>query len=77
MNQFNLVVLCTILIISSSILSISAQSNFQSEQKWSSQNNNGIKKVLAGDFNAPRGQEMFDTIAQNYKDNIPLHDRIS
>jgi endonuclease/exonuclease/phosphatase family metal-dependent hydrolase len=27
--------------------------------------------VLAGDFNAPRGGEVFDTIAARYKDNIP------
>ena len=28
--------------------------------------------VLCGDFNAPRGGEIFDTLAQHYKDNIPL-----
>lgn len=27
--------------------------------------------VLCGDFNAPRGREIFDTIALKYKDNIP------
>lgn len=27
--------------------------------------------VFCGDFNAPRGREIFDTIAQHYKDNIP------
>ena len=29
--------------------------------------------VLCGDFNAPRGKETFDTLAQYYKDNIPKH----
>lgn len=29
------------------------------------------KFVLAGDFNAPRGREIFDTLAKYYKDNIP------
>ena len=28
--------------------------------------------VLCGDFNAPRGGEIFDALAQRYKDNIPL-----
>jgi len=28
--------------------------------------------VLCGDFNAPRGREIFDALAQRYKDNIPL-----
>lgn len=28
--------------------------------------------VLAGDFNAPRGREIWETIASKYKDNIPL-----
>ena len=28
--------------------------------------------VLAGDFNAPRGREIFSAIAAKYKDNIPL-----
>ncbi len=27
--------------------------------------------VLAGDFNAPRGREIFGTLAEKYKDNIP------
>lgn len=27
--------------------------------------------VIAGDFNTPRGTEIFDTIAKKYKDNIP------
>ncbi|MBI5469949.1 endonuclease/exonuclease/phosphatase family protein [Candidatus Kaiserbacteria bacterium] len=27
--------------------------------------------VLAGDFNAPRGSDIFDTLAKHYKDNIP------
>ena len=27
--------------------------------------------VLAGDFNAPRGGEIFDALAKRYKDNIP------
>ncbi len=27
--------------------------------------------VLAGDFNAPRGQEIFGVLARKYKDNIP------
>jgi endonuclease/exonuclease/phosphatase family metal-dependent hydrolase len=30
---------------------------------------NGI--VFAGDFNAPRGREIFDELAKKYKDNIP------
>jgi endonuclease/exonuclease/phosphatase family metal-dependent hydrolase len=29
--------------------------------------------VLSGDFNAPRGREIFSTIAEQYKDNIPAH----
>ncbi len=29
--------------------------------------------VLSGDFNAPRGREIFSTIAECYKDNIPAH----
>ncbi len=29
--------------------------------------------ILAGDFNAPRGREIFSTIAEHYKDNIPAH----
>ena len=29
--------------------------------------------VLSGDFNAPRGREIFSTIAECYKDNIPEH----
>jgi endonuclease/exonuclease/phosphatase family metal-dependent hydrolase len=29
--------------------------------------------VLSGDFNAPRGREIFSTIAERYKDNIPAH----
>ena len=29
--------------------------------------------VLCGDFNAPRGKEIFDTLAKYYKDNIPKH----
>lgn len=28
--------------------------------------------VLVGDLNAPRGQEAFDLLAKNFKDNIPL-----
>lgn len=32
----------------------------------------GMKEfVLAGDFNAPRGREIFTTLAARYKDNIP------
>lgn len=27
--------------------------------------------VICGDFNAPRGREIFDTLAQHYLDNIP------
>lgn len=29
--------------------------------------------VLCGDFNAPRGGDMWTTLAQHYKDNIPTH----
>ena len=29
--------------------------------------------VLCGDFNAPRGKEIFNAIAERYKDNIPEH----
>ncbi|HYF13423.1 MAG TPA: endonuclease/exonuclease/phosphatase family protein [Candidatus Paceibacterota bacterium] len=29
--------------------------------------------VLTGDFNAPRGGEIFSAIAANYKDNVPSH----
>lgn len=29
--------------------------------------------VFCGDFNAPRGTPIFDTLAANYKDNIPAH----
>lgn len=29
--------------------------------------------ILSGDFNAPRGREIFSTIAEHYKDNIPHH----
>jgi endonuclease/exonuclease/phosphatase family metal-dependent hydrolase len=29
--------------------------------------------VLAGDFNAPRGREIFSALAARYKDNIPAH----
>ena len=29
--------------------------------------------VLSGDFNAPRGREIFSTIAERYKDNVPAH----
>lgn len=29
--------------------------------------------VFSGDFNAPRGREIFSTIAERYKDNIPSH----
>ena len=29
--------------------------------------------VLCGDFNAPRGQEIFSTLAARYKDNVPPH----
>ncbi len=29
--------------------------------------------VLCGDFNAPRGTKIFDTIASYYKDNVPKH----
>lgn len=29
--------------------------------------------VLAGDFNAPRGGEMWEELASRYKDNIPSH----
>ncbi len=29
--------------------------------------------ILAGDFNAPRGREIFSEIASRYKDNIPAH----
>jgi endonuclease/exonuclease/phosphatase family metal-dependent hydrolase len=29
--------------------------------------------ILCGDFNAPRGRVIFDTIASQYKDNIPSH----
>lgn len=28
--------------------------------------------VLCGDFNAPRGREIFDKLAKKYKDNIPV-----
>ncbi len=27
--------------------------------------------VLCGDFNAPRGREIFSTLAQKFKDNVP------
>ncbi len=33
--------------------------------------------VLVGDFNAPRGGEIFSKIAARYKDNIPLHYKTS
>lgn len=33
--------------------------------------------VLVGDFNAPRGGEIFDAIAARYKDNIPPHYKTS
>lgn len=29
--------------------------------------------IFCGDFNAPRGTPIFDTLAANYKDNIPVH----
>jgi endonuclease/exonuclease/phosphatase family metal-dependent hydrolase len=29
--------------------------------------------ILTGDFNAPRGSEIFDTIAKRYTDNVPAH----
>jgi endonuclease/exonuclease/phosphatase family metal-dependent hydrolase len=29
--------------------------------------------VLTGDFNAPRGGEIFGTLAEKYKDNVPSH----
>lgn len=29
--------------------------------------------VLSGDFNAPRGREIFSKIAERYQDNIPAH----
>lgn len=29
--------------------------------------------ILCGDFNAPRGREIFDTLAGEYSDNIPQH----
>lgn len=29
--------------------------------------------ILCGDFNAPRGGQIFDAIALQYQDNIPLH----
>lgn len=29
--------------------------------------------ILCGDFNAPRGGEIFDKISHHYKDNIPSH----
>ncbi len=29
--------------------------------------------VFCGDFNAPRGTPIFDTIASKYKDNVPAH----
>jgi len=29
--------------------------------------------VFSGDFNAPRGGEIFSMIAEKYKDNVPLH----
>lgn len=29
--------------------------------------------VLSGDFNAPRGREIFSKIAEHYQDNIPAH----
>ncbi|MCX6739145.1 MAG: endonuclease/exonuclease/phosphatase family protein [Candidatus Parcubacteria bacterium] len=28
--------------------------------------------IFAGDFNAPRGKEIFDTLSENFKDNIPV-----
>lgn len=33
--------------------------------------------VLAGDFNAPRGGEIFSELASRYKDNIPSHYKTS
>ncbi|MDO8590753.1 MAG: hypothetical protein Q7R65_02105 [bacterium] len=33
--------------------------------------------VLSGDFNAPRGREIFSTLAARYKDNIPAHYKTS
>ncbi|MES2088226.1 MAG: endonuclease/exonuclease/phosphatase family protein [Patescibacteria group bacterium] len=33
--------------------------------------------VLSGDFNAPRGREIFTSIANRYRDNIPTHYRTS
>ena len=29
--------------------------------------------IFCGDLNAPRGREVFDTLASKYKDNIPAH----
>lgn len=29
--------------------------------------------ILCGDFNAPRGQEIFGTLSQMYRDNVPAH----
>lgn len=35
--------------------------------------NNYSSFVMSGDFNTPRGTEIFDTMATKYKDNIPQH----
>jgi len=33
--------------------------------------------IFCGDFNAPRGKEIFKKISEKYKDNIPLHYKTS
>ena len=33
--------------------------------------------VLAGDFNAPRGREIFGKLAERYRDNIPINETTS
>ena len=33
--------------------------------------------ILCGDFNAPRGGEIFTLLSKNFKDNIPLHYKTS
>ncbi len=33
----------------------------------------GLELVLVGDFNAPRGGEIFSALSKRYKDNIPAH----
>jgi endonuclease/exonuclease/phosphatase family metal-dependent hydrolase len=46
--------------------------HFSVMSKELSRYDDGLGVILTGDFNTPRGSELYDALAKRYRDNIPL-----